>query len=111
MTVVVKNHIIGLEITVDDISLVQVLKGEQDLSDVQLCTLFCKPPLLGNNLSKIATWAEVENQKQLGLALECVVEVDNEWMAHVRQNVTFCLRVSHEVLPQNLALAKGLHCI
>lgn len=59
--------------------------------------------------AQIASWTEFEDQEKLGLGLEGVVQVDDEWVSHVGKDVSFGLGVSYEVLTQDLSLAQSLH--
>ena len=84
MACIVKDNVIRLQISVNDVSLVEIFKGKQDLCSVKSSSIFVEPSLLSNYFTQVASRAEVQDEKQLGLRLEGVVEVDDERVLCVR---------------------------
>lgn len=111
MAIVIQNHVIWLEISVDDISFVQVMQCQQYFSNIQSSSVFSEPSFVGNDLSQITSRTELKNQEKLSFRLEGIVQVHDEWMPHVRKHVTLSLGISDKILSQYLPLAKSFHCI
>ena len=78
MACIVKDNVVRLQISVNDVSLVEIFKGKQDLCSVNSSSIFVEPSLLSKYLTQVASWAEVHDEKQFGLRLEGAVESDNE---------------------------------
>mmetsp|Transcript_9075 Transcript_9075/g.15324 ORF Transcript_9075/g.15324 Transcript_9075/m.15324 type:complete len:255 (-) Transcript_9075:287-1051(-) len=109
MAVVVEHYVVRLEVPVDNVALVQVLEGQEDLGDVESGPVLGEASLVGNYFAEITAGAEVEDEEELGLGLERVVKVHDERVPHVREHVPLCLGVADQVLPQDSPLAQRLH--
>lgn len=54
-------------------------------------------------------WTEVKYQVEFSSRLESCIEVDNKGVPCVRENISFCLRISDKVLAHDPLLAEHLH--
>jgi len=67
---VINENILRLEVSVDDIVLMQVLNCENDLGAVELCYFFIKITYPGQMEKELPSWAELKHEIQLGRCLE-----------------------------------------
>jgi len=84
VAVVVEHYVVRLQISVDDVSLVEVLEGEEHFSDVKPSSVLSEALLTSDYLTQVTARAEVEDQEQLCLRLERVIQVHDKRMSHVR---------------------------
>lgn len=67
MPVSVEDQVFGLEVTVNDVVLVQVFNGQDDLRKVEPGLIFLEVDLILQHSSQVASWQVLEN-KDMGLA-------------------------------------------
>jgi len=67
MAVFVDDHVVWLKISVYNIPLVKISEGYNDFSDVKFGLVFGEwPPCITEHGLQISSWAEVDDEKQLG---------------------------------------------
>jgi len=57
---------------------------------------------------ELTAWAVFENEKELGLALECEIHLDDEWMFDIFKNSSFGHGMLDLISPDNLSLLEFL---
>lgn len=78
VTVDVDKDIFRLEVAIEHILVVDVLKAKQDFSEIKLGFLFTEYPLVLQQVKQFAAAAEVDNEVQVILRLKPPVELDYE---------------------------------
>jgi hypothetical protein len=83
MTIGIKHYIVWLQITEDDVTLVQIFDGKQYLSHVHLGTFFAKLLVFVKSSAHVATVCVFKKHEQLFRGLESIFETNNERMLSV----------------------------
>jgi len=78
MALLVQHHIVRLEVALDDVVLVQVLDGQQDLGDLELGRVLVKLLELVLDLPQVAARALLHDEEQLLASLEGPEELHDE---------------------------------
>ena len=63
MPIIIKYNVIRFQVSVNNISLMQILQCKQNFSSIKSCSILIKASFMSNDLSKITSWAEVKNQE------------------------------------------------
>ena len=63
MAFVIKYYIVRFQITIDNVSLVKILKRQQHLAEILSCPVFPETALALQDAAKIAARAEVEDEE------------------------------------------------
>ena len=74
MALPVKDDVVGLEISEDDVPFVKVLDGQNDLTQVVSRSLLIEPPVLVQGSAHVSPLRIVQQQKQLLRRLESVLQ-------------------------------------
>ena len=109
VAIFVIHNVIGLQITEDDITRMQVFKRQQNLSEVDTCSILSKSLIFLQGTAHISAWRVVKKQEELFRRLERILEPNNEGMVRHSHNITLRLRILHQVLAEDLLLVKNLH--
>ena len=109
MALLVQDYIVGLQVSVDDVSTVQRLKSEYDLANEELGFPFREYVLYLYVLVEVAAGTVVAHEEQFVARLEGVAEPHDEGVPHLCHYVA----LGYRILPQNLlidlSLAKYFH--
>lgn len=70
MAIHVENNVVRLEISEDNVLLVQVLESQHDLRSVDSCSIYGKPTLISESHAHVTAWCIVHNQVEPALALK-----------------------------------------
>lgn len=106
-----EEQVLGLEVAVDDASVVQVLQRQQDLGGVEADALLGEAAVVLEVEEELATVHKVQHKVQLLVGLERVVQVDQEGMLQLGQDVPLRHRVLLLALGNDLCLLKDFHGI
>ena len=84
------NHnIFRLQVSVDDLVLVQVTEGESHLSCIELGLMLFEVSSVGEVREELAAPDEVEHKEYLVISLEDVLKADKEWMVQLLEDLLF----------------------
>mmetsp|Transcript_3869 Transcript_3869/g.8766 ORF Transcript_3869/g.8766 Transcript_3869/m.8766 type:complete len:266 (+) Transcript_3869:1063-1860(+) len=111
MPVGIEEHIFGLEISVDDLTRVEVLESGRDLRRIQHRSLLGKTARVLQVEKELAAVAVVHHQIQLRWSLESEAQVDEERVVRVLKGTALSLCVNHLVPLEQQLLAEHLHRI
>mmetsp|Transcript_19331 Transcript_19331/g.32916 ORF Transcript_19331/g.32916 Transcript_19331/m.32916 type:complete len:210 (+) Transcript_19331:671-1300(+) len=89
----------------------EVLYGKQDLAEVHSCAVLFKTLVFVKSSTHITAGGIVEEHEELFGSLECKPEADNEGVARVREHISLCLGVLHQILTHDLFLVQYFHCV
>ena len=109
MSVLVKDDVVWLEVSEDNISLVQVLQCKKHLSKVNTSTILSKPFVLLKCTTHVATRRVVKQQEKLLWCLESILEPNNEGVSRVCQHISLSLRIFNQILAQDLLFVQDFH--
>ena len=99
MTIFVDNDIVWLQISKDNVLLVQSLYAQKNLRGVEPCLVLRETSLDLQILAQVTPWTVVRDQEQMVFGLECVSELNYERvLAHAAHNVTLRYRILLQVL-------------
>lgn len=110
MAILVKNNVVRLKISEDNVTLVEVLKGKQDLSQVQPGAVLGESLVFLEGTAHVTTRGVVQEKEQLLRRLKGVLKANDEWMVSVGEHITLGLGILDKVLTENLLLIQYLHC-
>ena len=111
MTSSVKYDILWLQISEDDLVLVQVLKSNNHLCNVQSGFTFRNFVFNLNLVSQITSWAEFHDKIKSVLILESIIEPNHHRMvSSYTQTVPFCQCIFSQIIVIDLMLFKEFHC-
>lgn len=102
MSLCIKNDIVWFEVSEDNISLVEVLKCQNNLAQINSRSLLLKPPILVQTPAHIAPFCVIQQQKQFFRGLKCIFKAHNKGVLGITQNVPLCFCVSSQILAHNL---------
>ena len=88
MTLGIQKNILGLEVPVYDVLLVQSLNGTYDLSCVEFCPRLMELLLLSEVGEELTTVQEVNEEVQLAIGLEGKVQSHDVWVLDFFQYVS-----------------------
>ena len=109
MAILINYNIVRFEISEDDVSPMKIFKSKQHFAQVLPCTFLSQPTLLVEDMAKITSWAEFQDQEELGLCLESVVEANDEGMLCVRKHISLSFGVSYQIVAEDLVLCQDFH--
>ena len=111
MAILLNDDVIWLQVSEDDLSLVQVLDCQDNLGDVDFGEAFVDLALLLYELSEVAARAIVEDEIQPILRLKCVIKLHYERMMSIRQHISLGHRVFDVVVAHYLQFAQHFHSV
>lgn len=80
VSLVVEQHVVQLEVAVDDAALVQEVQRQRDLGRVEPRVLLRQPPLTLHVEHQIPSPDELDHEEQSARCLEAGVQADQEWV-------------------------------
>ena len=110
MSIFVENDVIRLQVTENNVSLMQVFKSKENLGEVSPGSVFSKTFVFLKCTTHIATWCVVKEQEKLLWSLESILQTNDERMVSVGKHVSLSLCILYQVLAKDLLLIKYLHC-
>lgn len=105
MALLVQDYIVGLQVSVDDVSTVQRLKSENDLANEELGFPLREYVLYLYVLVEVAPDTVVAHEEKFVARLEGVAEPHDEGVPHLCHHVAFGYRILPEDLLIDLSLA------
>ena len=84
----VEQHILWLQISVDDVFIVQSFNGANNLRRIQLGTLFLEPLLFSQVCEELTAIQEINEEVQLTIGLESIVQAHNVRVLDLLKNVS-----------------------
>lgn len=88
IALVVKKHILWLEIPVNDTILMQAAEPLHELSCVETGPPFTELLVLSQVVKQFSTIQEIHHEIQLGRRLECVMQLDDERTIDLLQDIS-----------------------
>jgi hypothetical protein len=85
----VQEHVLWLEVSVDDSVFVKTPNGVNNFCGVDLSPLFVEPLFLPEVGEQFSSVQEIDNKVKLCLGLEGVVKPHDVWVLNFFQNVSF----------------------
>ena len=99
MAIFVDNDIVRLQVSKDNVLLVQSLYAQKNLRGVEPCLVLGETSLDLQILAQVTPWTIVWDQEQMVFGLEGISELDYKWvLTHAAHNVTLCYRILLQVL-------------
>lgn len=95
VSLAVDQQVLGLQVAVDDILLVHVADGQQDLADVEHGHVVAKTAVLAQPVEELAARAELEDHVDEGVVLEGSLEGVDEGVVELSQDLLLQLYVLH----------------
>jgi hypothetical protein len=105
----IENYVVRLEVPKNDVVLVQVLKGEDDLAQIHSREFLTETLLLGEGHSHVSARAIIQNQVQSLSGLEGIVQTHYKGMLGQAQHISLCHCIPDEILFEYLLLLEHLH--
>ena len=109
MSVLIKHHIIGFKISKNDIPLMQILNGQQDLSQIHACAILTEAFILMEGSAHIASACILKQHEQLLGCLEGVLETHNERVLGVGEHIALSFSVFDKVVAEDLFFIQDFH--
>mmetsp|Transcript_11936 Transcript_11936/g.24230 ORF Transcript_11936/g.24230 Transcript_11936/m.24230 type:complete len:330 (-) Transcript_11936:2835-3824(-) len=105
-----QEHVLRLQVPVNDVDVVQGLEGERDLANVELSPALLHPAHLAEEGEEVAPLDEVHDHVQLRVGLEGVRKRHHEGVTRrLLKYVPLRLRPLHLPPPHQLRLLQNLH--
>jgi hypothetical protein len=94
MSLVVDDYVVGLQVSVDDVTTMEILDCEHHLCDVELGFILGEMfPSVAEHGLEVTTWAKVHDQEEFLLCLKCVMQLYNEWAAAQCEHISLCFGI------------------
>lgn len=100
----VDEHILWLQISVQNVHLVEMLQSQQNIGSVKLGCILLKSANLTEIEEQLASGAVLQTEEQLGLRLEGVVHLHDVGVVHTFKNASLIHGMLKLVSLQNLVL-------
>mmetsp|Transcript_51915 Transcript_51915/g.110321 ORF Transcript_51915/g.110321 Transcript_51915/m.110321 type:complete len:289 (-) Transcript_51915:16-882(-) len=105
----IQQHVLRLQVSVDDSQAMQVGDRAGGLGDVEASTALAEAARSAEMVEQLTAWAELHDHVELLGGLEGVVEGDDEGVGDGFQDTSLGLRVLHLVSFDDVLLAQHLH--
>mmetsp|Transcript_17233 Transcript_17233/g.42736 ORF Transcript_17233/g.42736 Transcript_17233/m.42736 type:complete len:312 (-) Transcript_17233:812-1747(-) len=109
MAVFAQQHVLRLQVTVNDVHRVQMLQSKHNLRTIKPAPSFRESAGLLEVKEELSTAAVLQDEVQLPRVLEGVMESDNKRMVHTVEDLALSLRVHHLVPLHDVVLPQNLH--
>ena len=109
MAIFVKHNVVRLQVTEDNVSLMQVFQGQEHFSKIDPGSILSKTFVFLEGAAHVATGCVVKKQEKFLRSLESIFQANYEWVVRICKNVSLCLRILYQVLAKNLLLIEYLH--
>lgn len=109
MTVTVDQNIIGFQVPMYEVDLMDRLDGQDGLSNVKTTGLFAQDILSHEQRHEITTWKKVHDKIKILIVLETVFQIDNPLILCLDEHLTLSLDVIHLILVYHFGLFHSLH--
>ena len=86
VAILIEQDILRLQVSVEDVWLVQVAKSQCNLSSIELSLLFTESLFFWQVFEEFASLNEVHNEVDSVRLLEHIVHANDEWVIHLVQN-------------------------
>ena len=93
---VVKEHVLGFEVAVDDPVLVEAAESLDQLGRIETCSSFAELRVLAQMVEQLTTVEEVHDEVELGGRLEGVMQLHNERTVDLLENVSLSCQDNDE---------------
>ena len=107
----IKEHVFRLQIAVHNIMLVQVAKGESDLSDEEASNGLVEAALLAQVVEEGATTYVLHEEVETVVVLEDVVHLQDELVVRLKEDVFLVLCVLDLLFVNEHVFVDSLHCV
>ena len=107
----IDEDIFWLDVSVDDVQAMQMLKAEKELSHVELGLLFSKLLDFSKMEEHLTSSAEVHYKEKFSFALKRPIQLDDERMIKFLHDLSFNLNLLNFLTFQKLILAHDFHGI
>lgn len=111
VAILIENHVVRLEVTLDNFLFMQVLNGQQYLTELEARRGFVEPLLLVQQLAQVSVGTLVQDQEQPLFGLKSLVEAHYERVSHLGEYVALRQGLARQVPPHYFRLLKHLHCL
>jgi hypothetical protein len=111
MPILIEYHVVRLEVTLDYFLFVQVLYGQQYLTELEASRGFVEPFVLVQQLSQVPVGTLVQDQEQSLFCLKSLVEAHYERVSHLGEYVALRHGLSRQIPPHYFRLLKYLHSL
>ncbi len=109
MALFIQNHVVWLQISVNNVMPMQLFESKQDFTDVDSGFVLIESLLYLQVLTQVASRAILQNQEEFSSGLESEVELDYERMADHTHDVSFSHGISGESILLDLVLGQHFH--
>ena len=111
VSVDVEQHVVGFEVPVNVLHLVNRIQRQQYLSGIELRFLVGEDVLFHEKVHEVAPRQVLHDKVEVVVVLEGALEGDHPWIfVSIRQHVAFLARLHHFVLEDHLAFLQFLDC-
>jgi hypothetical protein len=107
--VLFQHDILRLQVSMDDIVLMAIVDGRQNMLHYLCSILLWQPSLLQNLVKQLASRADFCNDEEALLILKVLIDLDNIWMIEILENIDFVIKRLLFMLAHAL-FANHLHC-
>lgn len=97
VSVAADQQVLRLEISVRDLSLMQILEGQSDFCNIKQSDIVWKDILFSQQPKYLTALHELKDQVQIKPILERLNQIYDEWVLDTGQNILFVLNV-HDLL-------------
>ena len=111
VTIDVNQNVFWLEVSVNNLTVVQVSESERNLNSVKLCFWFWEPSLLWEVLKKLAALDEVHDEVDAICSLEHKVNSYDEWVVYLQLYQFFNNKIFDRLLLYHNVLTNAFHSV
>jgi hypothetical protein len=99
MAIVINHHIVWFQISIDDVSLMQVFQRQENLRYVKSCLFFAQRLVLGaHQCLEITPWTKVENQEKFFLRLKSIIDFIDKWRLRANKDIPLSPDIAQPVI-------------
>lgn len=109
MTVTVDQNIVGFQVPMNEVDLMDRLDGQDGLSNVKTTGFFTQDILSHEQRHEIATWKKVHDKVKVLIVLETVFQIDNPLILCLDEHLSLRLDVIDLILVYHFGLFHSLH--
>jgi len=111
MALSIQQDVLRLEISIDDVFLVECIDGTNDLGGVELSPLLIEPLISAEVSEELTAVQEIDKKVQLSFGLESIMQTNNIRVFDLLEDVALSLSLDEKILFDQLVLLQNLHGI
>lgn len=101
MTVDIKQNIFWLYVSINDVSIMEILDSKTNFSEIETCLILSHPFNPSDMIEKLSPCTVLHNKPQIMLVFECVFQLEDERVRDDRHNISLILNYYFLLIGKN----------